>query len=338
MKPAVRWDRQLDDWNDLIPQTAQQLYFGSPDPLEKHQFADLTANFSGRAVVLEHSVFVKDVRCSKNAIDVVFTGKSAFAMVKKEWQAVTDFMLVTNSDTCGALFEQLSFWDVSTLTFQQNTLTVRAAVTKEHDIGGVLSQASLSWGTWQPGPPVKTSHSAAGHNRLARRSAKERLKQFGRGLKKAGKALGNAAVTVIEYTPAYQAGKFGVNQLLKLWTPELKTTIPVDIKPGDDMLDKTGRPPAKWARPWKLFDVKKGERIKNVEMEANLGLYCVDCHIKGQVHVEGRAQFSTDGLTSLYAACDADFTAQVALGLVADVSDSQAVLQIRKLTLMFRAK
>ncbi|GIZ45500.1 hypothetical protein CKM354_000866300 [Cercospora kikuchii] len=45
LKPTVRWDRQLDDWNDLIPQTAQQLYFGSPDPLEKHQFARLNGQF-----------------------------------------------------------------------------------------------------------------------------------------------------------------------------------------------------------------------------------------------------------------------------------------------------
>lgn len=82
LKPVVRWDRNLEEWSDLVPQTAQQLYFGSDDPMERHQFADLTANFTGRAVVLQHSAFVTKVKCSPKSIEVTLANNAAYSMVE----------------------------------------------------------------------------------------------------------------------------------------------------------------------------------------------------------------------------------------------------------------
>ncbi|KAF2214104.1 hypothetical protein CERZMDRAFT_83489 [Cercospora zeae-maydis SCOH1-5] len=84
LKPVVRWDRDLEQWTDLVPQTAQQLYFGSDDPMERYQFADLTANFTGRAVVLQHSGFVTTVKCNPSSIEVNLANDAAHSMVKTE--------------------------------------------------------------------------------------------------------------------------------------------------------------------------------------------------------------------------------------------------------------
>ncbi|WPB05595.1 uncharacterized protein RHO25_010248 [Cercospora beticola] len=169
LKPVVRWDRDLEEWTDLVPQTAQQLYFGSDDPNERHQFADMSGNFTGKAVVLQRSAFVTNVKCTPKSIEVTLSNNAAYSMVETEWQAVDDFMLVTNSDSCGHLSEQFSFWDVKTLKFSAKTLTVKASVDRELDIGTVLGEVKLSWGTWEPGPPLRHTPRAATGHRLMRR-------------------------------------------------------------------------------------------------------------------------------------------------------------------------
>lgn len=145
LKPVVHWDHQSDLLEHLQPKTAHQLYFASTNPNEAHTFLDLEANFGGKAVILDHSSFITSVTCSNDTIDIQFSTKKAYNYAKEHWGLVKDFMLVTNSDTCGARTQERSFWDVTSMTFGDK-LTLCAGVAEEKGIEHVLDDAKMQWG------------------------------------------------------------------------------------------------------------------------------------------------------------------------------------------------
>ncbi|KAI5365176.1 hypothetical protein Slin15195_G047130 [Septoria linicola] len=310
LKPVVRWDRNLEEWSDLVPQTAQQLYFGSDNPMERHQFADLTANFTGRAVVLQHSAFITKVKCAPKSIEVTLANDAAYSMIETEWQAVDDFMLVTNSDSCGYLSEQFSFWDVKTLKFSPQTLTVQVSVDRGSTLAVYLVTSTC------PGARGSLAHP------FAIRAA--RLRDIvwcvvASGMSP-GIALSEGAQLALQYHPGIVVTKLIAGKALEFWQPDMKLSIPIDVRFPEKKIDASAPAPSKWKNPGVLKKINKGETIKNTKIEGSVGLYCVDCHLAGKINVEGRAEFTSDGgISALYAGADADFQGQFAIGLAAEV-------------------
>lgn len=109
-------------------------------------------------------------------------------------------------------------------------------------------------------------------------------------------------------------------------TPEVKLDIPIDIKaPADKLLQQ----------PWpNSVSIAKKTATTKREVTGSIEAFCVECHAKGKVKINGKAEWNAaDGVKKLEAGIKGEFQAQIAIGLVAEVAVKENIEQeIARLT------
>ncbi|KAI5195238.1 hypothetical protein AUEXF2481DRAFT_34077 [Aureobasidium subglaciale EXF-2481] len=153
VQPAVHWDYPLDDLNNLIPSRNTSLYYGLADPKVEHSFASVVTDMTHDAVILDHSSYISSTSCSEEGILVSFTTTQAFNLACDSWSSIsTGLVLATYTDGChGDSEDQRTFWLIASLSFDNKTLTIKAIVSDELDIGELFHEVDLVWGTYTPG-------------------------------------------------------------------------------------------------------------------------------------------------------------------------------------------
>lgn len=122
------------------PSTSVQLNWGTNDTTAAIVQVSLAMNYS--SVVLEDIPDVSSVDCDDTSVSVTFSTQNEFDAMQTSWSALADhFVMITNHvGDCDAEFERGFFLaDVETLSFDSNSLTVRASVEKT-DISSTSSK------------------------------------------------------------------------------------------------------------------------------------------------------------------------------------------------------
>jgi hypothetical protein len=167
VQPAVHWDYPLDNLDNLIPSKNASLYYGLADPNVEHPFASVVTDLTHDTVILDHSSYISSTSCSEDGILVSFTSTQAFNLACDSWSLSTDLVLATYTDGChGEAEDQRTFWLITSLSFDNKTLTIQAVATEELGIGSIAHTVDLIWGTYTPGssgaPAIGASASSAG--------------------------------------------------------------------------------------------------------------------------------------------------------------------------------
>jgi hypothetical protein len=167
VQPAVHWDYPLDNLDNLIPSKNASLYYGLADPNVEHPFASVVTDLTHDTVILDHSAYISGTSCSEDGILVSFTSTQAFNLACDSWSLSTDLVLATYTDGChGEAEDQRTFWLITSLSFDNKTLTIQAVATEELGIGSIAHTVDLIWGTYTPGssdnPAIGASASSAG--------------------------------------------------------------------------------------------------------------------------------------------------------------------------------
>ena len=171
LQPAVHWDCDTKDLNNLKPVDNHQLYFtesGVANPDEEHQFASINANFGYPSVVLEHSAYVAGTQCQPKGLVITFTEKAAANVCQDSWPS--QFVLVSSSCGCGAAGADNAhaYFLISAAEFDGLTATLQAA---EIALEAAMTDLDLLWGKFQPssspsgggsGPSSATPPSSSG--------------------------------------------------------------------------------------------------------------------------------------------------------------------------------
>jgi hypothetical protein len=176
VQPAVHWDYPLDNLDNLIPSKNASLYYGLADPKVEHPFASVVTDLTHDTVILNHSSYISGTSCSEDGILVSFTSTQAFNLACDSWSLSTDLVLATYTDGChGEAEDQRTFWLITSLSFDNKTLTIQAVATEELGIGSIAHTVDLIWGTYTPGsngaPAIGASASSAGGAKSSSTSA-----------------------------------------------------------------------------------------------------------------------------------------------------------------------
>ncbi|KAL1614872.1 hypothetical protein SLS54_009426 [Diplodia seriata] len=171
MQPAVPGNQPLNGLDSLAPSNSSKLTFtldGNSDPSTEHHFAEMTANHTTPAVVLEHSQLVTDISCTAQGLQVDLSTAAALEYVRSAWD--TNFIAITSSVDCGsAPSGHHSYWNVTAATYPGAMLTMRLDAV-EIAIEDALDEVHLIWGTHvptnttgAPPPPSSTDDDTGGY-------------------------------------------------------------------------------------------------------------------------------------------------------------------------------
>lgn len=151
--PAIHWDNDLSDLDNLVPQDSAMLYYaeksGVQNPYLKHMYLNYTANFQYPTVILEHSEYVSAVECIADGIAIGFNYSLAFNTVQESWTTFP-MLIVSFGDGCSTSATAnytRTYWLASDATFDDNIALVAA---QEVLVIDGVANADLVWGIYTP--------------------------------------------------------------------------------------------------------------------------------------------------------------------------------------------
>ncbi|KAE8209152.1 hypothetical protein CF327_g6832 [Tilletia walkeri] len=129
LQPTVPWNKDLTDLNNLLPTSAAVLLWtdsGVVDLAPALLLAAMKTDLNFPTVVLSHSSWVGQIKCSTTLLEVPFKSAASYAFVSKHWNRKDAFMIVTRSEGCSAANspDDRTFWLVKGLVFDDAHLTV----------------------------------------------------------------------------------------------------------------------------------------------------------------------------------------------------------------------
>ncbi|KAF6811916.1 hypothetical protein CMUS01_13170 [Colletotrichum musicola] len=148
--PLIRPDCNKADPANLVPSKNITLNYGAKD----ESLVSVTLAMKYPSVVLEEVEAVAAVDCADTSITVTFNATAAFEQTSRDWQALDDFVMVTNHlGNCDVKNER-GFFLVDTVTFDAATLKVVANAHKS-DVANTATSTEISFSNVPVASPTK---------------------------------------------------------------------------------------------------------------------------------------------------------------------------------------
>lgn len=133
--PVLRPECNKADPANLVPSKDITLNYGAKD----ESLVSVTLAMKYPSVVLEEVEAVAAVDCAATSITVTFNATAAFEQTSRDWQALDDFVMVTNHLGNCDVENERGFFLVDTVTFDAATLRVVANAHKS-DVANTASK------------------------------------------------------------------------------------------------------------------------------------------------------------------------------------------------------
>ncbi|EWC44378.1 hypothetical protein DRE_01204 [Drechslerella stenobrocha 248] len=163
--PGVFWDQDLGDINNLAPESKCKLFYAQHDDATKPgQIAQAEYKMKYPTVALEHSDYIRSVRCSKpDHMDITFKDRRTYLWAKKRWiryNSETDrtMVFVGKFEGCNPTKNDgMRSWSlVDDVTFNDETLDVDATIIYK-EMKDVVDMATIKLGNYSPTPLPPTA-------------------------------------------------------------------------------------------------------------------------------------------------------------------------------------
>lgn len=114
----------------LTPDPQAQLWYnGADEDMENEDSGAvtvrLTIDYKYPSIVLDHSIYIKDVSCAGGVLTGSFSEQTPFLHAAQEWPSQAPILLITSAQSCGN-GAQNSFWLASSVTFDVGASTFSA--------------------------------------------------------------------------------------------------------------------------------------------------------------------------------------------------------------------
>jgi hypothetical protein len=86
----------------------------------------LNITYSYPSLVLDHSIYIKDVVCEAGALHGRFNTSYPFYFAQDSWETDEDVILITSAATCGNEAAQNAFFLAHTISFEESSLSFEA--------------------------------------------------------------------------------------------------------------------------------------------------------------------------------------------------------------------
>ncbi|KAI3536499.1 hypothetical protein CSPX01_10760 [Colletotrichum filicis] len=142
LTPVLRPECNKTDPANLVPSNDITLNYGAAD---NASLVSVVLAMKYPSVVLEEVAAIASVECAEDAsITVTFNATAAFEQTSQQWQALDDFVMVTNHlGNCDADNER-GFFLVDTITWDAETLQVVANANKS-DVASTATSTEISF-------------------------------------------------------------------------------------------------------------------------------------------------------------------------------------------------
>ncbi|KAF3916496.1 hypothetical protein ABW20_dc0100935 [Dactylellina cionopaga] len=156
--PGVFWDKDLDDVQNLVPESKCKLFYAEHDDAQRPgQIAQADYKMKYPTVALEHSRHVQSVKCSKpDHMDISFRNRESYEWAKQHWipfNAETNdtMVFVGIFEGCNPTKNDgMRSWSlVDDVTFNDDTFDVDATI-QYRDIKEVVDKATVKFGKYVP--------------------------------------------------------------------------------------------------------------------------------------------------------------------------------------------
>ncbi|OHF00210.1 hypothetical protein CORC01_04399 [Colletotrichum orchidophilum] len=140
LRPVLRPECNKADSANLVPSNDITLNYGASDK----SLVSVVLAMKYPSVVLEEVEAIAAVDCADASITVTFNATTAFEQTSREWQALDDFVMVTNHlGNCDAANER-GFFLVDTVTWDADSLQVVANAHKS-DVANTATSTEISF-------------------------------------------------------------------------------------------------------------------------------------------------------------------------------------------------
>ena len=115
----------------LTPELVTELWFGgSADAMKDEESGAvtvrITVDYKYPSIVLDHSVYIKNIDCASGSLQAKFDNLLAFSHAADTWSAKVPLLFITSAKSCGN-GDQNSFWLARSIAFDQNANTFSAS-------------------------------------------------------------------------------------------------------------------------------------------------------------------------------------------------------------------
>lgn len=120
-------------------------------PVDKHFFANVNANWTRPAVVLEQSKRISSVSCSDGELQVLFADQAAYAHAQHAWPASGDFVVITHTSDCDmntTVRGQREYLNVTDVDFETGLSALLSVAPV--NLTQITDTMKLDWGVWHP--------------------------------------------------------------------------------------------------------------------------------------------------------------------------------------------
>ncbi|KAF3006711.1 hypothetical protein E8E13_009234 [Curvularia kusanoi] len=133
----------------ITPEEKTALWFGGSDDAMKDDESGavtvrITVDYKYPSIVLDHSVYIKNVGCADGSLQAKFDNVIAFSHAADTWPAKAPLLLITSEQSCGN-GDQNSFWLAQSVTFDQNANTFSASG-KAVQLADIYNQMDIDFG------------------------------------------------------------------------------------------------------------------------------------------------------------------------------------------------
>lgn len=133
----------------LTPEPKTELWFGgSADQMKDEESGAVTVRISVDykypSIVLDHSIYIKNVDCSSGSLQGKFDNLLAFTHAADSWPAKAPLLLITSAKSCGNS-DQNSFWLAQSVAFDQSANTF-SAPGKAVELADIYNEMDIDFG------------------------------------------------------------------------------------------------------------------------------------------------------------------------------------------------
>ncbi|GKT65997.1 isoamyl alcohol oxidase/reductase/dehydrogenase [Colletotrichum tofieldiae] len=140
LRPVLRPECDKKDPANLVPSNDITLSYGAAD----ESLVSVVLAMKYPSVVLEEVAAIAAVACADSSITVTFNETAAFEQTSREWQALDDFVMVTNHLGNCDVEKERGFFLVDTITWDEGSLQVIANAHKS-DVANTATSTEISF-------------------------------------------------------------------------------------------------------------------------------------------------------------------------------------------------
>ena len=157
LEPVLPPNNDPEDFDILNPDPKLNLYYGGVPEANIKKRADgdtavlvnLDTVFLHPSVPLDYSSFISGISCSDdNTLTGILSTEAAYDFVKNAWDGLSNLLLITAADSCGA-DSQNDVFLANSISFDDDDLSF-TATGAEHAFRDVAEKSDITWGNVTP--------------------------------------------------------------------------------------------------------------------------------------------------------------------------------------------